>query len=221
MSKAKVIIVEDEFFAAEHLKELVSDLSFEVVGIYHRGEDFLKNIDREFDFALLDIFLSGQVTGLDIATEIRSRKKPFIFITANKDSQTLKEAAKLGPSAYISKPFQANDVMAALEILANQLPKLIKVNKGKGFKLISPDDVVFVKSDGAYIEIQTKSEKLVQRKLLKEIENELPEFFIRVHRSFLVNKNYIERYNSMSLTVLNQEIPISRSYKENFDSLFS
>ncbi len=214
MLKAKVIIIEDEFFAAAHLKELVTKLDFWVVGVYHSGEDFLKETDWNFDAAIVDIFLSGKLTGLDIAPKIKAHKKPFVFLTANRDSQTLKEAARLSPAAYISKPFQPNDVTAALEIITHQLPKMLKVRTNKGIELINPNDVIFIQSDGVYIEIHTRKTTIVQRKLLKEMEEELPDFFIRVHRSYLVNSAYIEKKTANSVTLNGYEIPVSRSFKE-------
>jgi len=53
----RVIIVEDEFFAADELKDLVTDLGFYVTGTYHSGEQFFRETNWEFDIALLDISL--------------------------------------------------------------------------------------------------------------------------------------------------------------------
>ena len=58
--------------------------------------------------------------------------------------------------------------------------------------------------------------KTVQRKLLKEIAEELPEKdFVRVHRSYLINRNYLEAKRSNELTVKGTVIPISRRYKDD------
>lgn len=214
-----MVIIEDEYFAAEHLSLLVSDLNFEVAGVYHSGEEFLEQIDWNFDIALLDILLSGEITGLDLASEVKKQRKPFVFITANKDTETLKVAAKLGPSGYITKPFEPNDVVAALEILVHQLPKPLRLNTRNGERMIDPAEIVFIKSDGAYVNIQTRSENIIQRKLLKDIEDELPNSFIRVHRSYLVNKDFIEQKNAVSISLLNHQVPVSRTYKENLDNL--
>jgi DNA-binding NarL/FixJ family response regulator len=118
MQISKIIIIEDEFFVASHLKQFISELGYQVVGIYHSGEDFFKETDWQFDAAILDIFLAEELTGIDVAKEMKVKGKPFIFLTANQDSLTLKSAAKLSPSAYISKPFQTNDIDAALTILS-------------------------------------------------------------------------------------------------------
>ncbi|MFT4661641.1 MAG: DNA-binding NarL/FixJ family response regulator [Patiriisocius sp.] len=113
---ARIVIIEDELFAVEHLIKVVKSLNHEVVGDYYSGEEFLENADWNFDIAIIDIFLADKLTGIDIAKEMNKRQKIFIFLTANKDSKTLTKAAKLRPSAYLTKPFQVNDVTAALEI---------------------------------------------------------------------------------------------------------
>lgn len=213
MSKSKIVIIEDEFFAANHISDLVTSLGFLVVAIYHSGEEFLKKTDWAFDAAIVDIFLSKQMTGIDVAEQLKERQKPFIFLTANQDSKTLKQAAYLSPKAYISKPFKKNDIIAALEIITHNLSPKLKIRAAHGIEHISMDEILFVKSDGAYIEIHTRNGFTLQRKLLKEIEQELPEYFIRVHRSFLVNENFIDRKTSSSIVINKIEIPISRSYR--------
>lgn len=113
----KIIIIEDEMFVLMHLKKIVSSLGYTVVDTYFSAEDFLLHSNWNFDVAIIDILLSGKLTGLDIAKELSEKNKPFIFLTANQDSLTINEAAKLGPAAYLSKPFQNAEVEAALTIL--------------------------------------------------------------------------------------------------------
>lgn len=217
MHKAKIIIIEDEFFAATHLKDLVSKLNYWVVGVYHSGEDFLQKTDWAFDAAIVDIFLSNNFSGLQVAKELKEHQKPFFFLTANQDELTLREATQLGPSAYISKPFKSNDVAAALEIIVHQMPKMLKIRGTYGIEELNPNDILYIKSDGVYIEIHTIKSMIVQRKLLKEIIDELPSFFIRVHRSYLVNAKYIGQRSASHLMVKDYEVPVSRNYRENLD----
>lgn len=213
MAKLKIVIIEDEFFAADHLKTLVEGLGYVVVDVFHSGEDFLKGTDWSFDIAIVDIFLSEDMLGLDVAKHLQERQRPFIFLTANKDELTLKRAALLSPKAYISKPFNPNDVAVALEVFALQQVDNLELRGTHGIEEISPNDILFIKSNGAYIEIQTLEKKILQRKLLKEIEEELPENFVRTHRSFIVNRTYIDQRSAAELKVKGHVIPISRSYK--------
>tara|TARA_R110002072_G_scaffold22582_5_gene79099 strand:+ start:419 stop:1072 length:654 start_codon:yes stop_codon:yes gene_type:complete len=216
MPKARIIIIEDEFFVAQHLEDLISKLGYLVVGVYHSGEDFLKLTDWRFDTALVDIFLSKKMTGLEIAKHLKNRSKPFVFITANQDSKTLKEAARLSPKAYISKPFHENDIIATLEIIGHNLSPKLKIRGAHGNEFLNADDILFLKGDGAYVEIHTYEGMILQRKLLKDIEDELPDFFIRSHRSYLVNKNKIEQMTAGSLFINSLEIPISRTHRDSF-----
>ena len=80
---------------------------------------------------------------------------------------------------------------------------------------LHPGDIVFVKSDGVYIEIQTMSESIVQRKLLKEIEQELPDSFVRIHRSYIINTSYLDQRTASTVTVRGHELPVSRNDRQN------
>jgi DNA-binding LytR/AlgR family response regulator len=215
MSKMKVVIIEDEFFAAKHLKAMIEEKGFFCAGIYRSGEHFLNETDWEFDVAMVDIFLSTDLTGLDVAKEIKAKNKPFFFLTANKDEKTLRSAARLAPKTYITKPFNPNDVIAALKTIEYQLPKLIEVQDTQGKRSINPSDIVYLKSDHNYIEIQTLSKKIVLRKSLTEIAEDLPDFFIRVHRSYIINCHLIDYQNTMIVTVNGHKIPVSRKYKDS------
>jgi DNA-binding NarL/FixJ family response regulator len=119
----KIIIIEDEFFVTNHLKNLINSLGYEVARNYYNGEDFVDDNNWDFDAALIDIHLGKEMTGLEIAEKMKDRNKPFLFLTANQDSITLKKAAKLMPSAYLTKPFQNNDVEAAITILLARVEK--------------------------------------------------------------------------------------------------
>lgn len=218
MANTQIIIIEDEFFAADHLADVVTSLGYEVVGVFHSGEEFLKQTNWQFDAAIVDIFLSEELSGLDIGAELKKRLKPFIFLTANQDEVTLKNAARLSPKAYISKPFKTNDVAAALQMISFSLPQKLEIKSINGKEFLRPADILFVKSDGVYIEIHTHKGSIVQRKLLKDAIEELPENFIRIHRSYLVNSDYIEQRQPTQVTIRGIHIPISRNFRENLEA---
>ncbi len=209
-----IVIIEDEFFVAKHLKELIEGKGYVCKGIFRSGDRFINETDWDFDVAMVDILLSTEFTGLQVAEELNKHNKPFVFLTANKDMRTLESAARLSPKTYLTKPFNPNDVLAALEAIKYQLPALIEIQDVHGKRTINPTDIVFVTSDRSYVEIQTLKEKIVQRKLLKELEEELPDSFIRVHRSYVINRNFIESKSGSDVMVGGYKIPVSRNYKD-------
>lgn len=214
-----MVIIEDEFFAASHLQTLITSLGYQVDAVYYNAEDFLRKTNWQFDAAIVDIFLSGALTGLHIAEKLSQRQKPFIFLTANQDADTLKLAARLGPRAYLSKPFQPNDVQAALEMIALNQMQHIKIRTLHGYEELHPADILFIRSDGAYIEIVTLNQTVVQRKLLKEIEQLLPPSFIRVHRSYIINKAFVDHWTASVINIKGHEIPVSRQYRDNVEHM--
>ena len=91
----------------------------------------------------------------------------------------------------------------------------IQIRSAHGVEELHPGDILFIRSDGVYIEIITRNGKFVQRKLLKDIEQELPASFVRVHRSYIVNTAHIGQRSAVALMIDGHEIPVSRSFREN------
>ena len=104
---------------------------------------------------------------------------------------------------------------ASLEIASSTLIEPLLVRGAKGVETLNPNDILYIKSDGAYVEIKTKEKSIIQRKYIKDLMILLPNFFIRTHRSYVVNSNHIEQRTGSTVIVDGQSIPISKSYKES------
>ncbi len=75
-------------------------------------------------------------------------------------------------------------------------------------------ELIYVKSDGHYLNLHTTSKKEFVRGKISEIEKELPPNFIKCHRSYIVNENYIKQYNRTHVFMINGDsIPLSRGFK--------
>lgn len=78
------------------------------------------------------------------------------------------------------------------------------------------DQLKYIKSDGNYLEFVTSDKTIIDRNKLKAILDDLPPNFVRVHRSYVINKNFIDALNSTTLFLKsNIEIPLSRTFKSN------
>lgn len=78
------------------------------------------------------------------------------------------------------------------------------------------DKLKYIKSDGNYLEFVTNDKTIIDRNKLKDILDDLPPNFVRVHRSYVINKNFIDALNSTTLYLKsNIEIPLSRTFKSN------
>ncbi len=118
MAKARIMIVEDEWTVAEEIKMILERLEYTVTSISSSGDEAIQNAEKDKpDLVLMDIVLEGEMDGIEVATEIRSRFNiPIVYLTAYADEKILERAKITEPSGYIVKPFIDEDLKIAIEI---------------------------------------------------------------------------------------------------------
>lgn len=114
----RVLIVEDDPMVAELNKRYLANIEgFQVKGIadnYHKALEFLKSED--VDLVLVDIFMPG-VNGLELLAKIREvgHGVDVIMVTAARDTDSVKQALRLGAVDYLIKPFEFERLNMALQ----------------------------------------------------------------------------------------------------------
>src|ERR1700688_3246491 len=68
------------------------------------------------DFVLLDIFLKGKLTGIDLAKQLAEDNIPFVYLSANSNEEILNAAKATQPYGFLVKPFREKDLLVTLEI---------------------------------------------------------------------------------------------------------
>jgi two-component system response regulator HydG len=115
--KEKLLIVEDEFIVANDLKIMLHKAGYQVVGIAASVAQARKLIEEKRpDWILLDIILKGQLTGIDLAWELRQKNLPFLYISANTNQSTLEAVKATHPYGFMVKPFREKDLVVMLDI---------------------------------------------------------------------------------------------------------
>ncbi|MFY0653418.1 MAG: LytTR family transcriptional regulator [Cyclobacteriaceae bacterium] len=77
------------------------------------------------------------------------------------------------------------------------------------------NQILFIESLSDYVKIHTNEKVIMSKEKISKIQDELPAQFIRVHRSFIVNQQFIDSFNKEKIVVSGTEIPISRTYKKD------
>jgi DNA-binding NtrC family response regulator len=117
----KILIVEDGFVEANNLRIILERAGFEVCDIvdsYNAAISFLQKVTP--DLVLLDIFLKGKKTGIDIAVFLKEKNIAFVYLSANSNAETLASAKITEPYGFLIKPFREKDILVTLDI-ANYL----------------------------------------------------------------------------------------------------
>ena len=115
--KAKVLIVEDQFVSANNLRLILERADYTVLPIARSVEVALNIIAKNPpDLVLLDIYLQGELTGIDLGSALNERNIAFVYVSANSGKQTLDAAKKTRPYGFLVKPFKEQDVLATLDV---------------------------------------------------------------------------------------------------------
>lgn len=113
----KILVVEDETIIAEDIRMTLMDYGYEVTGVATSGEEAIqKAAETEPDLIIMDIMLSGDITGIEAADEIYHRSGiPVIYLTAYSDEKTLQNAKFTEPIGYLLKPFEEKELHATIQ----------------------------------------------------------------------------------------------------------
>ncbi len=115
--KKKILIVEDQFIEANNLQMILEKEGYKVCTIARSVPIALEIIESEKpDLVLLDIFLQGNLTGIDLARKLREKDIGFVYLSANSNKKTLDEAKITRPYGFLVKPFREKDILVTLDI---------------------------------------------------------------------------------------------------------
>jgi DNA-binding LytR/AlgR family response regulator len=233
MEKTKILVVEDEILIADTICHFLEGKGYNVFEPVVSFEEAISSIHEDRpDIILLDIQLRGAKSGIQLAVELEKHFLiPFIFLTSNSDSQTLSEAIETNPSAFLTKPFNKDQLFAAIEIASRNKPvsdaerkqiiENIYVNVGNEFIKVVFEDILFLKSDNVYVELHLKDgTRIVTRSTLLKISALLNDDFLRIQRSYIVNTNNVDRVGRNLVTIGSVEIPVGEKFKKKMNKNF-
>jgi DNA-binding LytR/AlgR family response regulator len=224
------MIVEDEPKAMDLLIEYVSRTPFlNLAQTFYDPIEAIQYLSRANEVALvfLDINLP-ELSGIELATVIAPEVK-IVFTTAYSDFAV--RSYEVNTIDYILKPISYQRFYQA----AIKAKKMVEADL-TGQKFLQPQQHFFVKSGKKivqinwsaihyiealkeYMSIVTGSEKILVYKRMSEFESIKPGNFIRIHKTFMINLDKIEKIEDNLVYINYREIPISKTYKEEFISI--
>jgi len=123
----KVLVLEDDGIICEDICSLLRSHHYSIIGVAHNATEVLDMlVNRKPDFALLDINLGSNITGIDIAKIIQEKHKiPFVFLTSYDDEETLESAKECSPYGYIVKPFQERTLLTTIKMALHNHERIL------------------------------------------------------------------------------------------------
>ena len=227
------LIVEDELLIAETISDFLKKEGAQNITIVESVEEALSHIETNHtDLVLTDIALGNEQTGIDLGNLLYTKYHiPFIYITSHADKAMINKVKHTRPNGYIVKPFKKDDLLVAIELAlyntanaplkSNENNELI-VKDGRALVKLFHDNIVWLEADGNYTTIHLINNKRhVIRTTLTEMEEQLPsDNFIRIHKSYVVNKKHITEVRANNVIIDQKELAIGRTFQQNLVNVF-
>lgn len=223
----KVLVIEDDSYVRFGIKELLSGEGFKVYTAEDGREGAGMAGEILPDIIICDIMMPG-LDGYKVLESLReddlTSSIPFIFLTAKAEMRDLRKGMELGADDYIIKPFESDTLLSAVNTRLQKKERLLKdisntkrtVNQSEDKKLGEKDSIFvecgktseFIKISGikaltamgnySSIYIENKKSEIV-RKSLNNWQEILPEsIFVRIHRSTIINLNFVTKISKWS-----------------------
>ncbi len=217
-SGKKLMIVEDEIIIAEDIQMIMNSLGYTKTEIVMYAEESLEVV-REFvpDLILMDVFLKGDMSGIEAAKKISNDYSvPIIFVTAYSDTNSVREITETSPYGYLIKPIKEEELKITVEI-AEHKHKIEQELRYKEFYCkqivdLFPTSVLIIR-DNIVIFANEKSKSIFRASYKDEIIgeniNNLIDFEVNLEKELDILKDDIDREilkNDITLKLLDGEL---------------
>lgn len=196
----------------------------DLIATFTNPEQALTFLKENFvDLVFLDINMPG-VSGLQFVERLQS--KPYIVFTTAYSEYAI-DSYDFEAIDYLLKPIEFDRFYRAIGKVKKQiqlntiqqdslLSKFIFIKDGYKQIKVCIDDILYIQSEGNYLNIVTSTEKVLARMTFQSLMEKLPRnFFFRVHNSFVVNFSHIQKIEDNHVFIQDMKIPIGIKYKEN------
>ncbi len=229
----RCIVIEDQPPAQRILKKFIGDISIlELKGVFSDATEALVFLtSNDVDLIFLDIHLP-KMSGIDFLKTLPTN--PNVILTTAFSEYAL-ESYEFNVIDYLLKPFSFQRFVKAVTKVQSQravneesdfsdkeIKKEIFVKTGHQHIKITVDDIVFIKSDGDYTEINLPENKYLSIEPLRYwLESLDGQQFTQVHKSYIINVSRIRKV-AVNQIYFEEEmtVPIGRAYKEGFMKRF-
>ncbi len=222
------IIIDDDQVSIKMLTHLVQRTEFlELLSDFEDPIEAANYLNtNKVDLIFLDVEMPG-MTGLEMLNSLQD--KPQVILVSGKSEYAL-DAFEFDVVDYLLKPVQYGRFLKAVNKARERMPEEEEVQKGD--ELVLKGDFIFVKSESMlvrvnmsdilwvealadYIALVTPSKRYVIHSTMKAIQARLPsEFFLRVHRSYIVRLDKIDAIEDNTIIIKKKMIPVGGTYRE-------
>lgn len=209
-----IAICDDNILIVEHMKKMLTDILEEEYKIYeytnpHEFEkQFEEKIGEELDILIIDIVFFD-ITGIDIVKRIQNKNKKVKIIYISGHMEYVEKIFETNPKYFLIKPITKEKLEKAINKSINEIgdnSKIKEIILGNDKKMIKIllKEVLYFESNKRIIIIHNTYNKSKIYMKLSELEEKLPENFIRCHQSYIINLRNVDRIQNNRFIMQNR-----------------
>lgn len=221
-----IAICDDDLIFSTELENMLNSIANEYkliieIDIFYSGNKFKKNIlnCQKYDLIFLDIELN-ETLGSEIGDFIRNKlewENVSIIYISNKSNYAL-SLFKTRPHDFIVKPISYNNlriVMGSYFKLYNKNVKPFEYKIGRNYHKENLNNILYFEGCNKTVIMHCLKENITIFSKLTDIESNIDGFFLRIHRSYLINYNMVKDiYYDEVVMINNDKLPISQGNRK-------
>ena len=218
----KSIIIDDDLFQRHLLSQYIDQIDqLVLINEFDSAQDAMVFLGKNpIDIIFLDIMLP-EMNGVEFLEQFKPEAR--IILISSEEKYAI-NGYHFEVEDYLLKPISFARFNRAINKLVNRINQktngqeatnfLFIKDKGVYQKILIPD-ILYVQSSSEYVTIYTNARRIMLYSSMDGILKKLPDYFLRVHRSFIVNLNFIDRVNGNTVEINNQSINVSKTYHDS------
>ena len=217
-TRISCIIVDDEPSSQRVLKYFIDETTvLDLKAICSNTAEAFKflQLNNTIDLLFLDINMPKQ-TGLDFYKSLKSPPE-VIFTTAY--SQYAVDGFEVNAIDYLLKPIAYERFLMAInKVIKNKMTTdndFLILKENKVLHKVFYTDIQYIEAFGDYVKVHTIEKTIVTHSTFSKFMSSLPDNFLRIHKSFCINLNKMNRLSGNQITIDTHTIPIGQTYRDS------
>lgn len=216
----RCLIIDDDPVIRELISDYIAKVDFLEFGIkVANAIDALNLLNAQaFELIFLDINMP-EMSGLEFLDNVDT-SIPIIMITADKEFAL--DAYNYNVVDYLVKPISYSRFYQAVKkVQVHHTKKVtttqndeIFVKDGHDLVKLNLQEVLYIEAVSNYVSFKTQGKNVLSLLSMKKLEDNLPHYFARIHRSYIVNIRKVDKVESNNLLIDGISLPVSSSYKQ-------
>lgn len=212
------IVIDDEVASQKVLKHFIEETEvLHLKQIFSNPKDAYKylQLNSSVDLIFLDINMPEQ-HGLDFYKSLYPAP-PVIFTTAY--PQYAIEGFEVNAIDYLLKPIPYERFLKAIRKVIDQLThetvdaSFLSIKENKTIHKVDFKSIIYVEASGDYVKVITDHHTIVTHSTFSNFIKQLPNYFIRIHKSFCINKEHLSKLSGNQIQVSKYVLPVGQTYK--------